>query len=89
MHVLTKATLVTLVTLAATGLGLACRSTLPPSGPPKPTAEGSPALRTNDGPGGPMADQGLSSLPDSTGGTNSLPIPPLPGGGSGGSGSAQ
>jgi hypothetical protein len=74
MDALTK---VTLFTLAATAMGLACRSTLPPSGPPKPTAEGSPALRTNDSPTGPMADQGLSSPPDATGGTNSLPVPPL------------
>ena len=74
MHVLTK---VTLVTFVATAMGLACRSTLPPSGPPKPTAEGSPALRTNDSPTGPMADQGLSSPPDVTGGTNSLGAPPL------------
>ena len=84
MHALTKVTLATLVTVAVTGMGLACRSTLPPSGPPKPTAEGSPALRTNDSPTGPMADQGLSSPPDATGGTNSLPIPPLtPSGGTG------
>lgn len=81
MHALTKGTL---VMLAAAVLGLACRSTLPPSGPPKPTAEGSPALRTNDSPTGPLADQGLSSPPDATGGTNSLPIPPLtPSGGTG------
>jgi len=86
MHVLTKVTLFTLFTLAATGVGLACRSNLPPSGPPTPTADGSPALRTNDGPAGPRADEGLSSPPDATGGTNSLPIPPLPGGGSGGTG---
>jgi hypothetical protein len=77
MHTFAKVTVVTVLTVAATGIGLACRSTLPPSGPPKPTAEGSPALRTNDSPTGPLADQGLSSPPDATGGTNSLPIPPL------------
>lgn len=89
MHSLTKATLFALLTFAAIGLGLACRGTLPPSGAPKPTADGSPALRTNDGPTGPMASEGLSSPPDSTGGTNSLPIPPLPGGGSAGTGAPR
>ncbi len=84
MHAFTKASLITLIALAATALGSACRGTLPLSGPPKPTADGSPALRTNDGPTGPMASEGLSSPPDSTGGTNALPIPPLPAGGSGG-----
>lgn len=69
--------LLSLVVLAA--LGAACRSNLPPTEPPQPTADGAPVLRTNDGPSGPLADEGLSSPPDATGGTSSLPIPPLGG----------
>jgi hypothetical protein len=84
MQPLTK---LTAVSLALFATGIACRSTLPPNGPPKPTADGSPALRTNDAPTGPLADEGLSSPPDNTAGTNSQPIPPLPDKGSGGTGS--
>ena len=79
MHAIIKPAIALLV-LAA--LGVACRANLPLNEPPRPTADGSPQLRTNDGPAGPLTDEGLSSPPDTTGGTNSLPIP-TPGGGGG------
>jgi len=71
-----------LVSLLLLAIAAACRGQLPPTQPPPRIQQDVPETTTNDAPtAGPLAVDAASS-----GGTNLLPVPTLPAGGSNGSG---